>query len=63
MKYHKAMQEKLASKGLKVVDEFSCRGFDTFGPLFLIGGLNKGKPDEKDLENARQFALRLKGSQ
>ena len=27
MKYHKAMKEKLASKGLKVVDEFSCRGF------------------------------------
>jgi flavodoxin len=63
MKYHKALKDKLASKGFKIMDEFSCRGFDTFGPLVLIGGLNKGKPDEKDLENARQFAARLKGSQ
>ena len=63
MKYHNVLKDKLASKGFKVVDEFACRGFDTFGPLFLIGGLNKGKPDEKDLENARQFAVRLKGSQ
>ncbi len=63
MKYHKALKDTLASKGFNVVDEFACRGFDTFGPLVLIGGLNKGKPDEKDLERARAFALRLKGSQ
>jgi len=62
MKYHKALKEKLASKGFKVLDEFACRGFDTFGPLVLVGGLNKGKPDEKDLGSAREFAARLKGS-
>jgi len=62
MKNHKALKDKLTSKGFKVADEFTCRGFDTFGPLALIGGLNKGKPDEKDLESARQFAARLKSS-
>ena len=63
MKYHKALKDKLASKGFKVTDEFTCRGFDTFGPLVLIGGVNKGKPDEKDMESARQFAARVMGSQ
>jgi flavodoxin len=62
LKYHKVLKDKLAAKGFRVTDEFTCRGFDTFGPLVLIGGLNKWKPDEKDLESARQFAARLKGS-
>jgi len=62
MKNHKALKDKLASKGFKLIDEFTCRGFDTFGPLVLVGGLNKGKPDEKDLGSAREFAARLKGS-
>ena len=39
-----------------VVGEFSCRGFDTVGPFKLIGGVNKGRPDERDLENAKKFA-------
>lgn len=62
MKDHKALKEKLEAKGFRIVDEFSCRGFDTFGPLFIIGGLNKGKPDEKDVENAKQFAMKLNTS-
>ena len=61
MKNHRALKEMLTGKGFKVVDEFTCRGFDTFGPFKLIGGLNKGKPDADDLENARKFAAKLKG--
>jgi flavodoxin len=57
---HKALKYILTGKGLAIVGEFSCKGHDSFGPLKLIGGLNKGKPDAKDLENARQFAARLK---
>ena len=62
MKDHKALKEKLEAKGLRIIDQFSCQGFDTFGPLFIIGGLNKGKPDEKDVENAKQFAAKLAAS-
>lgn len=42
-------------KSCLVLGEFGCRGFDTFGPLKLMGGIAKGHPDEKDLENARRF--------
>jgi flavodoxin len=60
-KHHKNLRDKLQSKGFKIVGEFSCKAYDDYGPLKLIGGINKGKPDEKDFEKAREFAKELKG--
>ncbi len=59
-KLHSTLKEKLQSKGYVVVDEFNCAGFDTVGPLKLIGGIKKGKPDAEDLKHAEEFALKLK---
>lgn len=42
-------------KNCPVLGEFSCKGYDTFGPFKLVGGIAKGHPDEKDLEKARCF--------
>ncbi len=50
---------QLKGKGLNVKGSFYCTGFDTFGPFKLIGGLQKGHPDEKDFEDARAFARGL----
>ena len=50
--FNRKLKRKLREKGLSIIGEFSCRGFDTAGPLRLIGGLHKGRPDEKDLEVA-----------
>ena len=58
--HHAALKEKLVSRGFAIVDEFCCKGWDTVGPLKLFGGINKGKPDEKDLTAARAFAQGLK---
>ena len=58
---HRVLKKALLEKGFDVVGEFSCKGFDTFGALKFIGGINKGKPDEKDLEDAKRFAVALKG--
>ena len=52
----------LRSKGYRVVGTFSCRGFDTWLPLRLVGGLNKGRPSQADLIAARTFASHLGGS-
>lgn len=54
------LKERLEEKGFEVIGEFHCKGWDTVGPLKLIGGINKGKPDERDLERAREFARSLK---
>lgn len=55
-KNHLLLREKLQSKGRTIIDEFSCVGFNTNSFLKLFGGINKGRPNEKDLENARDFA-------
>lgn len=51
----KAVAEIAAEKGCPVLGEFSCKGFDTFGPFKLVGGIAKGHPNDSDLENARRF--------
>jgi flavodoxin len=44
------------SAGYRMLGTFCCPGFDTWLPLRLIGGLNKGRPNDQDLERACQFA-------
>lgn len=57
---HGALRKDLVEKGFSVVGEWHCKAFDTYGALRLMGGLNKGRPDEGDIESARSFAARLK---
>ena len=39
----------------KLIGKFSCKGYDTYGPFKLVGGIAKGHPDEKDLTAAVDF--------
>ena len=57
--WHAPLIRLLARKGFDVVGAFACRGFDTWGPLWLTGGLNRRHPDGQDLERARAFAQRI----
>ena len=50
-----ALSEIAKEKDCPVLGEFGCRGYDTFGPFRLVGGIAKGRPDARDLENARAF--------
>ncbi len=59
-KDHSKIREKLQLKGYKIVDEFQCKGFNTNSFLRLFGGINKGRPNARDLKNAEEFALNLK---
>jgi len=59
-KNHKLLRKKLIGKGFTIIGEFSCKGFNTFGPLKLVGGINKGRPNESDLNKAENFARCLK---
>lgn len=38
---------------------YYCKGFDTFGPFKLIGGINKHHPDEEDINQALLFYQEL----
>lgn len=57
--WHAPLKKLLARKGFEVVAEFTCRGFDTWGPLWLTGGLNWRHPNERDVQRVREFARRL----
>ena len=54
------LKGKLSEKGFKIIDEFHCKGLSTFGPLKIVGGINKGRPDDEDFKNAKIFAVDLK---
>ena len=58
--YHRALKRRLIAKGFGLVGELSVLALDTVGLLRHIGGLNRGRPNDRDLERARAFAADLK---
>ena len=59
-KDHLTLREKIESKGYRIVDEFQCKGFNTNSFLRFFGGMNKDRPNSEDLQNAEEFAQKLK---
>jgi len=57
--FHKSLREVLEAKGFQIIGDFACKGWDTWTPFKLVGGINKGMPDENDLARAREFAKGL----
>ena len=57
---HKAIREELRSKGFIIVNEFSCPGFNTNSFLKSFGGVNKGRPSDRDMRKAEEFAMKLR---
>lgn len=55
----KALRQLAAERGCPVLGEFGCRGYDTFGPFRLVGGISKGRPNQRDLERGQAFIRRL----
>ncbi|MGB3985262.1 MAG: flavodoxin, partial [Limnochordia bacterium] len=39
----------------RLLGTYGCRGFDTFGPFKLVGGIAKGHPNENDIAGAVKF--------
>jgi flavodoxin len=58
-KFHQKLREKLESKGFDIAGEFNCAGFDTYGFLKIMGGIQKGHPNDEDLKQAEAFAQSL----
>ena len=59
-KHHSILRDTLQSKGYSIAGEFNCAGFNTWGPLKLVGGTKKGRPNADDLKLAEEFASKLK---
>lgn len=57
------MEKILRARGAKTLGAFGCRGYDTFGPFKLVGGIAKGRPNEEDLKDALKFYRELGGAE
>lgn len=57
--YTKAILDALEGKNVTVLGEYGCLGYDTYGPLKLVGGIAKNHPDQTDIENAISFYKNL----
>lgn len=51
----KSIEVIMNEKKCRIVGRFQCKGFDTYGPMKLIGGINKDRPNEEDLKAAVDF--------
>jgi flavodoxin len=56
---HKTLRNLLENKGYIIIDEFSCKGFNTNSVLKYFGGMNKNRPNDEDIKNAKAFAEKL----
>ena len=56
---YKSIEQILDEKRSKVIGKFGCKGYDTFGPFKLVGGIAKGHPDEEDIKNTVEFVKEL----
>lgn len=53
--YTAAISEAVKKHNARIIGEYGCFGFNTFGPFKLIGGIAKGHPDDTDIKNALDF--------
>lgn len=53
--YSKTAVNIAKDKNCEIIGEYSCKGFNTFGPFKLIGGTGKGRPSEKDIKAFCEF--------
>lgn len=53
--YTKAITEAVQKRNAKILGEYGCFGFNTFGPFKLIGGMAKGHPDRTEIAEAVRF--------
>lgn len=53
--YTKAIASAVSKHHAKILGEFGCFGFNTFGPFKLVGGIAKGHPNQDDFAQAIAF--------
>lgn len=60
-KMHEDLRNELISKEFNIIGEFMCKGFMNYSFIkYIFGGLNKKRPNENDLLNAKDFAMTIK---
>lgn len=53
--YTNAIKAVVKSKNAQILGQYGCKGYNTYGPFKLIGGIAKGHPNDEDIANAAVF--------
>ncbi|MCR4641739.1 MAG: flavodoxin [Lachnospiraceae bacterium] len=57
--YTKRIREAAEAKEARILGEYGCFGFDTFGPFKLVGGIKKDHPTEEEIQGAVEFYKKI----
>jgi len=60
-KYAASLVKLAESRDCEVLGSYGCRGYDTYGPFKLIGGIAKGHPTQAEIDGAVRFCEQLAG--
>ena len=61
-KYNVPIEKELKKHDFEIIGSFACKGYDTFGPWKLFGGIAKGRPNDRDFQNTEKFAEKILAS-
>lgn len=50
-----SIRAKALEKGTTILGEYGCKGYNTYGPWKLIGGMNKNHPDAVEMNEVVLF--------
>lgn len=53
--FSKTVKEEALKKNAILLGEYGCRGYNTYGPWKLIGGMNKNHPTIEEINGAIRF--------
>ena len=54
-----SIKEIALKKDAAILGEYGCRGYNTYGPWKLIGGMNKSHPTENEIQECVNFYEKL----
>ena len=55
IKFTECIKKEALDKGAVIMGEYGCRGYNTYGPWKIIGGMNKNHPSQEELEEVLRF--------
>lgn len=50
-----SIREVCESKNCEIMGEYGCKGYNTYGPWKMIGGMNKSHPNKSEIQSAIEF--------
>lgn len=58
-RFTRSVREAALQKGARILGEYGCKGYNTYGPWKIIGGMNRNHPTETEILEAVRFLKAL----